>query len=475
MLSSFKARAQKRKPDILAIETAVVDLQYPKDGGGDALKHEFFAHLKELITADGNTALFDENPRGGDMCLVPAEEFDAALILFAQRHNIQFPFPISPTATPADRAFVIRDYIFGTPVSVAGGSLANTFHALVSSQLDGQQLVQGHFVTSIGVEDSANAFHDSMNGHIYCRRMGRQMECHVFPIDGDRILIATPGRADPAESHIDIALFEDALRWRKAHCPPAVETRIMLGGFLFFTPGFRGVCDAVIAHIQGRPANDRPSLMLTASAQAVSAHPDFRAMVAKAAHVTDTTIHANTGEFRRLLDMDTDWRKPFDVDFTGLRGQALETAKSAHIAYRAAKDAANVAAISAAFNQAAALKAAKEHTLRYVVTDGARSIHVIGPQGHEIFAPHKIEKAQIVNTVGAGDNFAAGFQLADLYGLPHADCASLASDFAAAVIQVPAARLDGDRVVRVQESGIDYETRGALSHIGQKAKSPQQP
>ena len=51
---------------------------------------------------------------------------------------------------------------------------------------------------------------------------------------------------------------------------------------------------------------------------------------------------------------------------------------------------------------------------RFILTDGARSIRIYTPSGCEIFAVQPIET---VSTVGAGDNFNAGYIYAKLQGL----------------------------------------------------------
>ena len=458
MFSKMKAQAEAHTPKIIAVETAVVDLQYPKDAGRPDLKQEFFAHLKELITEGGGAAGFDENPRPGEMRLIMAEDFDAGLLAFGRKHNLLDSGLAGQP--PRAQAQHVNERIFGVPVMVAGGSLANTFHAVVHASLDGKPLAEGHFVTAVGNDAAGSVFTDSLEGHIHCDRQGRQMECHVYPLDNDRIMIAAPGKDDPADGYIRPALFKD--------CPLDGRDRIMLGGFLFFTKGFHEVYDAVIGHLDGLPESERPVVVLTAAAQAVAASSDFQSKIMDLCLTTDVIVHANTGEFRRLLGMDADWRKPFEKDFSRLGGQALDDAKNAHDADKEAKKAANQAAISHAVDYIIRpLRTKTGHELRFVVTDGPRNTYVVSRDGCETFTPGRIAKSQIVNTVGAGDNFAGGFQLGDLYGLPHKLCVDLGHDFAQAVIQQPGARLDEKRQVRVTGAGLFHWFGGALSSISE--------
>lgn len=451
MLSGIKKQALARKPHILAVETAVVDLQYAKDTGHDQHKREFFAQLKELVHEGGGTAGFDENPRPGDMRLIPAEDFDAALIAFGKRKNI---IDASSSALSSRaQAQIVCKQIFGSPAAVAGGSLANTLYGVIHAGIDGVRLVEGHFATAVGDDSSGLIFADSLHGNIHCNRGGRQMECHVYPIDHDRILIATPSKHDPAEAHINSSLFN--------MCALDSRDRIMLGGFLFFTPGFHEIFDTVIDHLKTIPADKRPTIVVTAAAQAVAANSHFRNKIKTITSLADTVIHANTGEFRRLMDRDIDWREPFKKDFAGLKEQDLEAAKDAHAPYQAAK----AIATGQVLDEAVRLCGSLQHNLRFVVTNGSRETYVIDRNGFNAYKPVKLDKSRIINTVGAGDNFAAGFQLGDLYGLPQDICVSLGHDFAQAVIQQPSARLDQKEKSSVVQNGRRFELNGSLSFI----------
>lgn len=437
-----------KKPSIVAVETAVVDLQYAENGGDATLKDEFFGHLQELIVEAGCVPMFDENPRKGDMRLVPAEDFDAALLLFARQKGIEVDAALSSQL----QAMQVRDVVFGSAYPTAGGSLANTFHGLVTSRILGQPIINGHFITGVGECSSGGIFVDSLEGNIHYQRTGRQMECHVFPLDGDRILITAPANHNPAEAHIGSAIKS----FENLHA----QDRIIIGGFLFFTPSFHSVIEHVVETLEGLPRAQRPSLGITAAAQVVAASERYQQEVFRLASLTDTVIHGNAGEFRRLLNLDTDWRKPFEVDFAGLRGQALEEAKDTHTAYKKSKDAANDVAFARAYDLCQRAQSF-DNQLRFVVTDGARSTYVISAEGIQRFYPQSISRSQIVNTVGAGDNFAAGFQMGDILGLPHSVSVQLGSALASRVIQQAAARLDENAIAHIA-AGI--RTGGALAH-----------
>ena len=456
MIPAIWNKALHSAPSVIAMETAVVDWQYPAQGGLDGLKRQFFANLSDMIVAGGGTPLFAANPRGGDMRLVFAEDFDNALVAFAGHHP--GIFGDGPDDMPVrDAAQYVRDVMFGLPHASAGGSLANSFDALVHARVNGQPVLRGVFATAAGLGTSGDVFAASLEGSSAIARGGRQLECHVFPIDGDRIMLTTPSKTEPAEALITAALFG----------PGMVEKadRIMLGGFLFYTPHFHAIYDDILGRIEALEPAKRPTLVLTAAAQGIAEQSAYRATVTRAIHTADTIIHANTGEFRRLMDMDTQWRLPYEPDFEGLTGQVLEKAKKENAAYQAAKAQANQIALSAAHIQALTIRQDTGHDLRYVVTDGPRSIYVVNAHGCETYAPHPVPRSAIVSTVGAGDNFAAGFQFGDLFDMPHAVSASLGSDFAGAIIQSSAARL---AATHTQEMGGDLRgvtLGGALAHI----------
>lgn len=456
MLADIKKQTKTYVPNVLAVETAVVDLQYPKNTDTDELKHRFFSHLREMIIQNGGSPLFQDNPRGGDMCMILAEDFDSALIRFAQE-NALMPDTIPDNTNDEDTARIIRESLFGTPKITAGGSLANTFHALVNVRADKTRLVTGHFATAIGTEKSADVFYESLRENIHHKQRGRQMECHVFPIDHDRILITTPGRDNPAESYINGDLLK--------HAGLNGRDRIMLGGFLFFTPGFESVYNTLIKHLKNTPLAQRPDIVMTAAAQSVATNKGFRSKIRSVSNLANTTIHANTGEFRRLLNMDRDWRVPYEKDFMNLRGHALESAKDQNTAYKAAKDRANTRAFSYAIQSARTLLNKRDVNLRYVITDGSRGIYIITADGLETYRPHKVEKSAIVSTVGAGDNFAAGFQLGDLYNLSHPVSVMLGRDFARAIIQSHDARLNPEDSMAVLHAGQRWHLSGGLSKI----------
>jgi sugar/nucleoside kinase (ribokinase family) len=454
------------KKKFVAVENSVVDLQYHRNQGDEALQKKFFKTLKENIEKAGHEAPFAENPRAGDALLISAEVFDDACIEFGRENGL---FGSSHRVQGAeDMALYVRDMVFGYHDSVSGGSLANTFHTMQMAKLDGEALIDGTFVTCVGDDRYGKIFADDMKGHIKADKIGRQMVCHVFPAGGDRILIATPAADNPAEKNISAELVQDEIT--------ADIDRVAVGGFLYFTGRYEEVIESILNKAE-QLGDDAPTLVLTAASQIVSASEGFRAEFNRAARRMDTIVHANTGEFRRLLDMDTEWRKPFEKDFAGLTGHDLEEAKDAHSAYQAAKQEANRAALLAALELAHGIKGVHGRDLKFVVTNGSKGIFTVntrdgvGIEGVSSFKPAKVDKASIVNTVGAGDNFAAGYQLGDLSGFPSKSAVKLGAEMAASVIQIPEARLSdtasrlyGAENARLFE-GLPFKAEGGMSYV----------
>ncbi len=460
MASILSAARTQKTPNIIAIENSVVDLQYDDAAGDAVLKNDLFSHLREYIESAGHAAGFEDNPRAGDMCLISAEAFDGGLIAFGKAKNLLSA--ADQTLDSVTQAEIVRTAVFGPAHPVAGGSLANTFHTLMNVRVNGASLVNGAFITAVGQDSYGKIFEQSLSGHIIAKERGRQLVCHVFPTGNDRILIATPSKTNPAEGHITTDLIDGKIT--------ADVSRIMIGGFLFFTGRFQDVMDKVIDDVSAIDEAQRPTLVMTAAAQSVAEQPLFRAEFNKAARAADLIVHANTGEFRRLMDMDTDWRVPFHPAFKGLKGQDLEAAKEAHTAYQDAKKQANIDAIASATALSAHIKETYGRDLKFVVTNGSREIYTITAEApFGAHKPHKIDKSQIVNTVGAGDNFAAGFQLGDLYGLPHANSVRMGAELAASVIQIPSARLDDQKSQELTLGKLPHVLSGGLGYLTKEA------
>lgn len=475
----------------LAVENSVVDLVYKRGQGDEALQKSFFKTLKNNIEAAGHKSPFAENPRAGDSLLITAEVFDDACIQFGVENGLihkdslkiaeameddivlgDQPDDVALNAALAKGRFAedVRKKVFGAYDPTSGGSLANTFHTMQMAKINGQSLINGTFITCVGNDKYGEIFANDLKGHIKADKIGRQMVCHVFPVGSDRILIATPAADNPAEKNINAQHVADAIT-------PGTD-RIAVGGFLYFTGRYQEVVDRILEKAQ-KLGDKAPTLVLTAAAQAVAASDGFRAEFNRAARAMNTIVHANTGEFRRLLDMDTQWRKPFEKDFAGLHGHDLEEAKEAHAEYQAAKQEANQVALRAALELAHGIKGVYGFDLKFVVTNGSKGVFVVDPNegkgldGIATFPAEKIKKDQIANTVGAGDNFAAGYQLGDLSYFPNSVAVKVGAEMAANVIQIPEARLsdtasktfEGGKADRRLMTGLPFAAQGGMSYL----------
>ena len=457
-------RKQANTPQIVAMETAVTDKIYEDTSAHDEQKIEFLRKLPEFVPS------LKEGPRAGDNIMMLAEDMDHALISFAVEKGWIDASAIDETNAEltAKQVELAAQQIFGECIMKAGGSLANSFDAMVHSTIAGKSLVDGTFITAVGNDAAGDVFVDSLQGHIAATKRGRSMVAHVIPLPGnDRVIIATPSRDNPSDKYIDQHhLMSDEIL-------NANTDMVMLGGYLNFVPHFQGLFNTALARIEqlneqraelGKP---KIKLVLTAASQTVAQNPDYQAMFQKACNITDVIVHANTGEFRRLLGNDTQWREPHehkwqDGDGAALTGHALEEAKKADADYQAAKAAANKDTIDRfAVPLAQQLNEAGNH-LSFVVTNGSKGTYVVDANGAREHGVAKIDPSTIVNTVGAGDNFAAGYDLGVALGQSEQRSIELARSFAGAAIQQDAPRLDASMSKHYSGIFAKAELGGAL-------------
>jgi hypothetical protein len=418
--------------DLVVIETPVTDYLYDETKADRTLRDAFFHLLSPK-----------HPPRKGDNLLVPAEEWQNKLVAFGRKNGL----PLRPYLPLAEQATRVRDRIFGKPVSIeAGGALANSFDAIVKTTVDGRSLVDGLFVTAVGEGVSGDVFTRSLAGHLLMPPpQGWPFEAHVFPFEGDRILLSIPSFDNPPSRAMTPALLD------QAGITPSTRL-VMLGGYMKYTGLYETFLDKtldLIAATASKP-QQRPPLVLTTAAQEIAASPELRRALDRAHRVTRVVVSANTGEFRRLLDLDTAWRKPFDAawirDGKPLKGNDLERAKNEHAAYQAAKRAANQVAFEEAFDRYSA------HTslpVTFVVTNGKKGVQVVSARG--LSEPYPVPPAPygVVNTVGGGDAFWGGYALGLLLNMPEKDCVRLGFVNAGQVIGQNEARLAPRQTMRL--------------------------
>lgn len=430
-------------PYVVAAETAVVDYHYPAISQYEDLKQEFLSSIPRLVSELGRAKdfpwLVEEAPRGGDMRMVPAELLDDLLVHFANAADISHEdyFPVH-TFSNKDNAQRARDVLFGTPKLHAGGSTANTFDAMINSRVNGQALFDGDFVTAVGNDEAGEYFIEAHKGHIRAEKAGVQMVCHVIPVGKDRIMLTAPSFANPSGDYFDLPnqLNDDTLD--KADI-------VMIGGFLHFTKdmaGFRSALRIVdnYATVKERPESKAPlTRIITLAQQQIAEQNPVPLLLGTSKAYGATIIHGNTGEFRRAMSLDTDWREPYvfeDPAGQKLDGTALENAKKAHPEYQAAKVEANRVASEAAHDIAKQVG-----NLSFVATNSHHPARVINKDEILIHATPSLDKNQVKSTVGAGDNHVAGYWIGKRLGKDEKGCLEMASAFARAVIQIPEARL----------------------------------
>lgn len=449
----MSGKPETKAPFVVAIETAVVDYNYPPVSAHEELKNAFISAIPRLIeeTGHGQDTHISEAPRKGDMIMVSAETLDDLLVHFANTAT-DFPdeyFPIH-TASQRDNADAVRRLLFGTPTLHAGGSLANTFDAMVYSKVDGQALYDGVFVTAVGDDEAGKYFEQSFEGHIVAAKGGRGMVSHIIPVDGDRIMLTTPSFANAADAHFDLRSQLSPELLQKADI-------IMIGGYLHFAGQLENAFKITNDHAIKNTGKTR---IITLASQLIAAANPVSSILSSTNinAYSQTVIHGNTGEFRRNMEMDTDWRKRFDADFVDsdgkpLQGREAEIAKNSHADYQNAKQAANMAA------SIAAEKLAERDTrlgLSYVVTNGSQPARVINADGTLLRSGKPVNKADIQSTVGAGDNHVGGYWVGKRLGFNETGCLDMANAFARAVIKIPEARLARDAEYTSPYGGHDY-------------------
>jgi len=435
---------------LFAVETAVVDMHW--EGGDDALKKEYFSRLPELLSRAGVPDEFtQEAPRGGDQRMVDAGAFDKTIDIFREDRDW------SGSGTEEDLREDVKRILFGSPTMHAGGSLANTFQAMVKSTIDGETIFDGKFRTATGRDDAGESFFNALceNGQVLQRRDFKTMLCHVVPVDGDRILIATPNGNVEAQNLIsaDNMITERQIEDIKS------AGKIMIGGFTCFTPNGFDIYDR-LASVFDKTQLQRPEFVMTAANQNVVNQEMVQEQIRKIQRIADTTIHANTGEFRRLLGMDDHWRHFTEAQFEYLSGHALEEAKQANSRYQEDKAEANMNAMRHAMQYASHIKADFGRETQYVVTNGSKATYQIALGHRESLSTAKVDRSKIISTVGAGDNHMAGYQIGKQLGLDNQSALALANTFAGAVIQSPLARLDDS--AEFEHQGRKYG--GPLAH-----------
>ncbi|MDD3371858.1 MAG: PfkB family carbohydrate kinase, partial [Alphaproteobacteria bacterium] len=426
--------------ELVVIETPVTDFLYG---------HAPNAQLRDAFLASLNP---ENPPRKGDNITISAEEWREKLLDFGRtRQEVRSSLGSGPV-----EAEQVRDIVFGKPRSIEpGGSLANTFDTLVKATLDDKPITDGRFVTAIGEGIAGKVFADSLPGKLVMpEAKGCQLEAHIIPLDGDRIIISLPSFTQPPSDYMSASQLDSV-------CIDKNTKMVMLGGYMTFTGKYNQFLDAVLDKVAAVSENpkERPTIVLTTAAQCIAETQELKTALERASAVSHVIVSANTGEFRRLLGVDSDWRKPFEANWwfdtfgnalthtapekasllapvmeTGiqnlqangwkkLEGCRLEDAKESDRAYQVAKLFANERAYRYAFDTYCRNK---QCPVTFVVTNGKKGVHVVnGKDGISNNYPVPPAPNGVINTVGAGDGFLAGYLLGDIKKLAQEYCVEL--------------------------------------------------
>lgn len=405
---------------VLAILNCVVDHLYDAGAVNEEKMEEF---LKALPQALGLPDM--ETPRAGDTILLSQSQLKKAA---------ETALGISGDFNEA--AGTLRD-IFGAPRLAPGGSLANTIATIATSHKDGNPIMDTTILTVLDEGEAGEVFKNSYPHGVVLEdvKHGECLRVHVVPYDGDRSQFPTYSDHKPSHHPLSVPLF--------GMVQGGQYDEIFVEGFMADSPDFeRDMQTLLTALSAGNMIRDMQGLaptrlVLTAGAQHVCNNPVFRKFAKDSSEITNVSIHANTGEFRRLLDNDQDWRIAAQKDFEGLNGRELEAAKKAAKNYRAAKTAANVDTIQKAMRE---WGADTKFELEFVVTDGPNTGYVINNDHYHEFTPSPLDPSTIVNKVGAGDAFMAYYRLGRELGLSQMDSMKAGGIGAAHTLQQEEAR-----------------------------------
>jgi len=456
------------KKNVVAIGNSVVDCLHDpaliekieRESNQKISAGLFLSSLPKLLPE----GMLEKAPRAGDSVLITREVLEEAAKKFLAQSGVA-------SLTESFNKISAVENILGRYTLVAGGSIANTASALAHSKTSDGTLVNMKYVTVRDEGKAGDVFTESMPKNVVTGpRYGGCLHVHVVPFQGDRILVASPPANKPTD-HYDLS------KDLPVHISEDTDV-VMIEGFLAFGKHFENIASTTLQAIRDankkRLAGSRPPihLVIATSAQLISSMETFRNFVLSAMQMTDVTIHGNTGEFRRLMDNDITWREEYDRKngnpFHGLDGSDLESAKRIAPGYREAKTAVNIETIK---KIAMPLAQRSSYDIRFVLTDGGNSAYVVVNDAYSTHAQDALDPSEIVNTVGAGDAFMAGFWVAQFSGLQIKDSMRAGNIFAKAVIIQQEARLSSD----LSFKGPGLNLSGPLALLAQKGVLRPQP
>lgn len=384
---------------IIAIETSAVDIIYPEVESD--LRNKFI----EIFQKDAK----------GSLCLKGLDEFEKIVITFAEENNIQFSGD-----TNAEKVKDILQKVLGTPEIKAGGALANTFHMMANCKTNGNALLpEAMFYCTIGDDDVGQVFAESLAGNVFytMAQDTRTMVVHIIPVHGNRFMIPTPSFNNSCDKR-----FEDTIAKVMEQDFTKIDM-LMIGGYFWYTGKYEEFTKIVAERLETiSDKKDRPTIVLSVASHMIAESKEIRDALERFKDLAKVIVCANAGEFRRLINKDSEWR-------TAIPANCLPEDSR----YQNLKAIANERALSYASQQ--------YPNVTFVVTNGEHGVRIASNKGvSELYTPPKPKKA-IVNTVGAGDVFAGGYLIGQLMSLPNSGKLRLGFIAAEAVICQSDARL----------------------------------
>ena len=436
--------------NVVMIGNAVVDYVYPTIPV-NGIENDFMSAMPQMFPQ-----FVKEMPRPGDTLFVLAEMMEDGAADFLKKRGL-YSEKAAFNGAPA------MEQLFGKHKKYAGGSLANTMAALQHSYVGGKPLVNGKVVSTLSEGTDGDTFEAEMPaGSMAGQRYGQGLVCHVLPIGDDRTMITTPHVTKPSTDHnlaqdvangainadTDIVMFEGFLAHDEKHFDDIFDTMLR---------------EIESANVKRQLFGRSPiHLVLTVSSQGVAAMESYQKAVERAVKLTDVTIHSNTGEFRRLMQEDKAWRKPFEPALAGItNARELDKAKKGLAGYREAKTKANIDAI---LGKALPMVWKTSYDLRFVMTDGGNDAYFVDKNGYQTFSPKPLDKKDMIGRVGAGDAQMAGFWAAQIMGADIKDSMYSGFAFAADCIKQHEARLSPD--LKWPETGAAVAATGPVSLLG---------
>lgn len=378
--------------EIIAIEASEADVLYPRVD--TKIAEDFRSILKKKVN--------------GNVLLIAQDEFNSLILEFASSNNLE------PSGeTTQEKANSILEQVLGKQELKAGGSLANSFHLMTNSRIDGLPVIpNAKFYCTVGQDEPGSAFKESLKDNIIVtKEVGKTLRVHIIPTEtGDIFMVASPSFSDSCDKHNEATI--EAIRQKDF----TNVGMVMLGGYFHYSDKYDELANVLAEKLKSVELDRKPTIVLTAACNQIADGQSIKDAITKLKDLANVVVFANAGEFRRLLDKDKDWRpadrRPTDEEYQRANERAL------NYAHR------------------------KLPGVKFVVTNGEKPIHVVSRRGvscgYEICKP----VGTVDNTVGAGDAFAGGYLLGLQIGLSEEKCVRLGSFAASNVICTKYSRLE---------------------------------